>query len=502
MRFDEVAGMLREHFMLALAGTLLLACCFLAGYFIVYRKWMKGRRELTAGRALLWFLFAGYLLMVLGLTLFSRGRYSAGGTNLHLFSSWREAWNSGRLTAWQFLTFNILMFVPMGVFLPLCIRKLRKPAAAVGVSFLFSLLIESVQLVTGWGIFELDDLFNNTLGAVLGCSLVMAVMAAVEKPPRRSMTALYLLPLVLTAGLFGGLALKYTWAEYGNLDTYSYRQNMTGVEVSVTGEYSGETERAEVYRVRVMEREEALTFAQDFYERLGADRSIVTEDTAYNDNAVYKASGPDGEGPWLLWLYFMGGRYSFTDFGAAYGDEGDPESAETVGATEEQARAALSALGVEIPASAAFSAQEDAYIFDVETVEGGGRMLRGQVTCRLVRTPAAAGDSVGAAASAAAAGTDGEAAAPVYRPSRVENNLITYEPYKSETVISRQDACDEVLSGRFSMPLSEKLRSLSIGDVRLDHQLDTKGFYQPVYLFDAKINDTEGCEIMVPALAK
>lgn len=56
---------------------------------------------------------------------------------------------------------NIILFIPIGILLPRKKRWLIFP-------FLFSALIETIQLIFLRGTFELDDIFNNTLGAVIG----------------------------------------------------------------------------------------------------------------------------------------------------------------------------------------------------------------------------------------------------------------------------------------------------------------------------------------------
>ena len=60
---------------------------------------------------------------------------------------------------------NILMFVPIGFTLSGVFKKHRVIIPMV-LSFGLSLCIETCQLLLHSGVFELDDLFNNTLGAV------------------------------------------------------------------------------------------------------------------------------------------------------------------------------------------------------------------------------------------------------------------------------------------------------------------------------------------------
>ena len=63
---------------------------------------------------------------------------------------------------------NILLFVPFGYLLPLLWKWADRWWKVVLCGFVLSLLIELTQLVTHLGMFDLDDLMNNSLGAFLG----------------------------------------------------------------------------------------------------------------------------------------------------------------------------------------------------------------------------------------------------------------------------------------------------------------------------------------------
>lgn len=63
---------------------------------------------------------------------------------------------------------NIFAFAPFGFLLPLLNKRYRKLIITVFLSFLFSLCIEAIQFVFRVGIFDVDDLFLNTVGGLLG----------------------------------------------------------------------------------------------------------------------------------------------------------------------------------------------------------------------------------------------------------------------------------------------------------------------------------------------
>ncbi len=91
--------------------------------------------------------------------------------NLELFKEIKRFWEHrdvlGPYVVFSNLVGNVLIFLPFGFFLPMA-SKFRSFIAAVSYSFLLSLLIECIQLVTKIGSFDVDDLFLNTLGGAIG----------------------------------------------------------------------------------------------------------------------------------------------------------------------------------------------------------------------------------------------------------------------------------------------------------------------------------------------
>lgn len=63
---------------------------------------------------------------------------------------------------------NVLAFVPFGMTLPMLTPKCRNFFHIVLLGFDFSLFVETIQLISKVGSFDVDDLILNTLGAALG----------------------------------------------------------------------------------------------------------------------------------------------------------------------------------------------------------------------------------------------------------------------------------------------------------------------------------------------
>ena len=75
-----------------------------------------------------------------------------------------------KITKWAELRniiLNIMLFLPFGYLLPTLFPRLRWWQVIL-LGLVFCLCIESLQLVTKLGYADVDDLINNTLGAVIG----------------------------------------------------------------------------------------------------------------------------------------------------------------------------------------------------------------------------------------------------------------------------------------------------------------------------------------------
>lgn len=65
---------------------------------------------------------------------------------------------------------NIVLFVPMGYLLPYVFDVYRRDMhfRTIVTCFLTSLLIENIQLISRLGFYDVDDLFSNTIGGIIG----------------------------------------------------------------------------------------------------------------------------------------------------------------------------------------------------------------------------------------------------------------------------------------------------------------------------------------------
>ena len=90
--------------------------------------------------------------------------------NLVLFKEIQRFWNHRDMLGWVAyanLFGNVLIFIPFGFFMPMASRY-RNFFLTFVYSFGLSLLVEIFQLITKVGSFDVDDIFLNTCGGILG----------------------------------------------------------------------------------------------------------------------------------------------------------------------------------------------------------------------------------------------------------------------------------------------------------------------------------------------
>lgn len=71
---------------------------------------------------------------------------------------------------------NVLLFVPLGIFLPIMYKSINKLSKIAPLGFLLSLLIELVQMF-GHGVTDINDLITNTIGTCLGFGIYKICVA-------------------------------------------------------------------------------------------------------------------------------------------------------------------------------------------------------------------------------------------------------------------------------------------------------------------------------------
>lgn len=110
--------------------------------------------------------------------------------NWVLFASINKIYYSRMDDMYKFMNIggNILGFVPLGFLFPLVFFRRWRFVLTVVSIFLISFLFESIQLYTGLGVFDVDDLLLNTMGGLLGCMLFLLIFPSLSKKKTPSVT--------------------------------------------------------------------------------------------------------------------------------------------------------------------------------------------------------------------------------------------------------------------------------------------------------------------------
>ncbi len=107
--------------------------------------------------------FIMYIIVLLFITFWSREEGSRSGFDLELFSTWGINTRNN-----AYVIENILLFIPFGFFCPWVFPAARRFRSCALLGAALSVGIECLQLVAGRGIFQIDDILTNTLGAIVG----------------------------------------------------------------------------------------------------------------------------------------------------------------------------------------------------------------------------------------------------------------------------------------------------------------------------------------------
>ncbi len=132
-------------------------------------------------------LFVLYIVFIIYFLIFSdwygrTGEMQEYRYNLVLFREIRRFWNYrdqvGLFAMFTNLFGNVIIFMPFGFFMPMA-SKYRSCFSAVFYSFGLSLCVETFQLLTKVGSFDVDDLLLNTVGGLAGY-VIFAVCAVIR----------------------------------------------------------------------------------------------------------------------------------------------------------------------------------------------------------------------------------------------------------------------------------------------------------------------------------
>ena len=440
----------------ALVCGLILAVCY-----AVCRR--QGRR-FPWGKAVCAVLLVGWAAVTVFVTLLRSepNEFAARQWNLQLFRAWREAYQRFTLQIWLNVLLNIALFVPLGVLLPLLWKPFRKWYAALGAGFGVSLLIELAQLFTGSGMCDVDDLFTNTLGAMLGWCAAMLVLALHQK--NRTWPRYCALPAAFALAL-SAIFISYAAQPYGNLrDASVTTADLSGVRWSVDYALDEDSKTAYVYQAQALDNAGADRFAAEF----AAAHGVEFPDIDYYDDTVLYMNHSTGD---FLNVTLHDGTWEYS-LGKDITPIWDVPPQDV---TEALLRETLDNFGFSVPADATFTllpyGSSYRAVFSADLLPAEDGFLHGTLTCDL-RTQG-----------------DGQSTL-----SQLENRITTLAPVREEPILSPAQALAALQSGKSfeGAWFAQSVQQIEVRSCTLDYLSDSKGFYQPVYRFELSLAGQAG----------
>lgn len=161
-----------------------LICLFFLGTvaLIALKDFRTGWR-LTVG-----LLALEYIVLIYCATVIFRAYTETVGHNPTLFWSYR-AIGEGKNELLVENIMNVVAFVPVGLLLS-CVSRKMKWRTVLLIGFGISLSIESLQFVLKRGFSEIDDVFHNMLGCLIGLVLYTIAKCGYERIHKRNIKSL------------------------------------------------------------------------------------------------------------------------------------------------------------------------------------------------------------------------------------------------------------------------------------------------------------------------
>lgn len=160
-------------------AAIVLVLALAAGCIYAHRRGgIDPQRRAIAVKAVLMAFLADYVYMVVGITMLSRRESYSDVVNLELFSTFHKTF-SGMKNVCE----NFILLMPCAVLLYALADVFRRVQVAFLTGFFASLAIETIQMQTHLGRFELDDIMTNTTGFMVGyflCAMVHKIASIVR----------------------------------------------------------------------------------------------------------------------------------------------------------------------------------------------------------------------------------------------------------------------------------------------------------------------------------
>ena len=186
-----ITDKISADFYIPYQGTVILLClvaiCAITGTALLASILSKREHKANMMHTILGVVFMSYIIALLKVLFIDRTDLSSASIiyhkdmrdiNLVPFDTIKlfiRSWNYGYLRKGVVITNligNIVIFLPMVVFLWCLFKPMRKNIVVIIVSFIIIVGVEICQYLTGFGSCDVDDVILNMIGVILGYIIV------------------------------------------------------------------------------------------------------------------------------------------------------------------------------------------------------------------------------------------------------------------------------------------------------------------------------------------
>lgn len=433
--------------------------------YIILQKKKHKEIQLNKKKIISSALFIGYIAVIIFATILLErsSRFGNSQINLYPLSSYRYAWNHFQMREWRNIILNICMFVPLGMILPLYDHVFRKSWLTYISGFGLTLFIESTQYITKRGIFEIDDMINNTIGCMIGFGLWTISYYIYQKMRKQPTKNLFLLqrqiPLICTIFAFLTIFTIYNQKDLGNIRQNNYQTvDMSNIKLINETQLSTQKPLQYVYQAKKYTEEECYKIAKYYFdkENLEIDDSLTDK---YDETIIYYTKDRN----MYVWVNYIGATLSIH---FPYNDEDNCK-----GLSSYEIQEKLNTYQIQVPPNAKFIDNGQGYYrFVVNNQISDGKYINGEIRCRITKSK---------------------------KLQDIDYSMKTYETFQEYQLISTGEAFQQIKKGYFNQEYLENIENeIIIKKVRLSYTEDTKGFMQPIYEF---VTNGKGI-IYIPAI--
>ena len=165
-----------EMFFVGIIISVIAFALFCAVSLFLYKRQKFNKIQCFAA-----ILLSLYIVVMLYFTVVGRYQHKEYNYRINFFTSYKWFFEYNGRQVFRQLLINFVMLVPVGFLLPFIINVKHKYLITMALSLLLTAFIETAQLITQCGTFEIDDIINNFVGAVLGMLLYMLLDRIIQK---------------------------------------------------------------------------------------------------------------------------------------------------------------------------------------------------------------------------------------------------------------------------------------------------------------------------------